>query len=124
MTKEALIGEHNLKPLLLGFGLSHSCNNKDIILILGYNYNLQPRMSMISLLLHEAKLRMSVNNKDIIQMYLGYNWLITQKALPINAFFVISKQWLQVMFTYQASLSLTIYSFDFFSGDIYLLSKD
>ena len=39
---------------------------------------------MISLLLHEskAKLRMSVNNKDIIRMYLGYNWLITQKTLP------------------------------------------
>ena len=61
-------------------------------------------MSMISLLLHEskAKLRMSVNNKDIIRMYLGYNWLITQKTLPINAFFVNSKQWLQVMFTYQS----------------------
>ena len=61
-------------------------------------------MSMISLLLHEseAKQRMSVNNKDIIRMYLGYNWLITQKTLPINAFFVISKQWLQVMFTYQS----------------------
>ena len=25
----------------------------------------------------EAKLRMSVDNKDIIRMYLGYNWLIT-----------------------------------------------
>jgi len=61
-------------------------------------------MSMISLLLHEseAKPRMSVNNKDIIQMHLGYNWLITQKTLPINAFFVNSKQWLQVMFTYQS----------------------
>ena len=50
---------------------------------------------MISLLLHKsevAKLRMSVNNKDIIRMYLGYNWLITQKTLPINAFFVNSKQ--------------------------------
>ena len=59
---------------------------------------------MISLLLHqsEAKLRMSVNNKDIIRMYLGYNWLITQKTLPINAFFVNSKQWLQVMLTYQS----------------------
>ena len=59
---------------------------------------------MIPLLLHEseAKLRMSVNNKDIIRMSLGYNWLITQKTLPINAFFVISKQWLQVMFTYQS----------------------
>ena len=62
---------------------------------------------MISLLLHEseAKLRMSVNNKDIIRMYLGYNWLITQKTLPINAFFVNSKQWLQVMFTYQSFFS-------------------
>ena len=38
---------------------------------------------MISLLLHEpeAKLRMSVNNKDIKQMHLGCNWLIIQKAL-------------------------------------------
>ena len=74
---------------------------------------------MISLLLHksEGKLRMSVNNKDIIRMYLGYNWLITQKTLPINAFFVNSKQWLQVMFTYQSFfLVLTIYSFDFFLG--------
>ena len=59
---------------------------------------------MISLLLHksEAKPRMSVNDKDIIRMYLGYNWLITQKTLPISAFFVNSKQWLQVMFTYQS----------------------
>ena len=41
---------------------------------------------MISLLLHKskAKLRMSVNNKDIIRMYLGYNWLISQRLL-INA---------------------------------------
>ena len=48
---------------------------------------------MISLLLHEseAKPRMSVNNKDIIRMYQGYNWLITQKTLPISAFFVTSK---------------------------------
>ena len=58
---------------------------------------------MISLLLHKAKLRMSVNNKDIIRMYMGYNWLITQKTLPINAFFVSSKQQLQVMFTYKTS---------------------
>ena len=59
---------------------------------------------MISLLLHqpEAKPRMSVNNKDIIQMYLGYNWLITQKTEPINAFFVTSKQWLQDTFTYKS----------------------
>ena len=61
---------------------------------------------MISLLLQEseAKPRMSVNNKDIIRMYLDYNWLITQKTLPINAFFVNCKQWLQVMFTYQSFL--------------------
>ena len=58
---------------------------------------------MISLLLHEskAKLRISVNSKDIIRMNLGYNWLITQKTLAIN---VNSKQWLQVMFTYQSFL--------------------
>ena len=31
-------------------------------------------------------MRMSVNDKDIIRMYLGCNWLITQKTLPINAF--------------------------------------
>ena len=53
---------------------------------------------------------MSVNNKDIIQMYLGYDWLITQKTLPINAFFVNSKQPLQVMFyLLKLLLSLTIY---------------
>ena len=61
---------------------------------------------MISLLLHESEVKpkMSVNNKDIIRIYLGYNWLITPKTLPINAFFVNSKQWLQVMFTYQRFL--------------------
>ena len=67
---------------------------------------------MISLLLQspEAKPRMSVNNKDILQMYLGYNWLITQKTLPINTFFVNSELWLQVMFTYQSFfVVLTIY---------------
>ena len=71
-------------------------------------------------------LRMSVNNKDTKRMYLGYNWLITQKTLPINAFFVNSKQWLQVMFTYQLKLlfgtnNLAIPSI-FFSCDIYLSS--
>ena len=34
----------------------------------------------------EAKWRMSVNNKDIIRMYLGYNWLIAQKTLPNQCF--------------------------------------
>ena len=37
-------------------------------------------------------------------MYLGYNWLIIQKTLPINAFFVNSKQWLQVMFMHLSKL--------------------
>ena len=32
--------------------------------------------------------RTSVNNKDIIQMHLGYNWLISQKTVPISASFV------------------------------------
>ena len=80
---------------------------------------------MISLLLHEseAKPRMSVNNKDIIRMYLGYNWLITQKTLPINAFFVNSKQWPQVMFTYQSFFWYQQYiPLIFFSGHIYLSS--
>ena len=59
---------------------------------------------MIPLLLHEfeVKLRMSVNNKDIIRMYLGYNLFTSQKTAPINASFVESKQWLLIMFTYQS----------------------
>ena len=58
---------------------------------------------MISLLLH-AKPRMSVNNKDIIQMYTWViaNLFISQKTAPINASFVESKRWLLVMFTYQS----------------------
>ena len=45
---------------------------------------------MISLLLHQsnAKLMTSVNNKDIIRMHLRYNWLISQRTVPINASFV------------------------------------
>ena len=80
---------------------------------------------MISLLLHksEAKPRMSVNNKDIIRMYLGYNLFISQKTAPINASFVESKQWLLVMFTYQSFFcTIMCYPFIFFSGDIYLSS--
>ena len=40
---------------------------------------------MISLLLHksEAKPRMSVNNTDIIRMYLGYVIVITQDEYDI-----------------------------------------
>ena len=43
---------------------------------------------MISLLLHksEAKLRMSVNNKDITRMYLGYNLLISQRYNTLLSF--------------------------------------
>ena len=68
---------------------------------------------MISLLLHEseAKPRMSVNNKDIIRMNLGYNCYITQKTLPINSFLVNSKQWLQVHLS-KLLLVLTMYFFD------------
>ena len=77
---------------------------------------------MIFLLLHESevKLRMSVNNKDIIRMYLGYNLFISQKTAPINASFVKSKQWLLVMFTHQSFFcTIMCYPFIFFSGDIY-----
>ena len=61
---------------------------------------------MISLLLHEseAKPRMSVNNKDIIRMYLGYNLLISQRTVPINTSLKNSKVWLLFMFTYQSFL--------------------
>jgi len=45
---------------------------------------------MISLLLPNSEEKMSVDNKDIIQLYLGYNW---QKILPINAYFVAGKQY-------------------------------
>ena len=41
------------------------------------------------------------NNKDIIQMHLGFNWFIyTQKTLAINASFVNSRQRLLVMLTF------------------------
>ena len=82
-----------------------------------------------------TSLRTSVNNKDIIQMHLGYKWLISQKTVPINASFGKqqamasgyvhlsklslynkqyqsmlllgnSKQWLLVMFTYQSFLCI------------------
>ena len=41
---------------------------------------------MISLILHESetKSRMSVNNKDVIWMYLGYNLLISQRSTPFS----------------------------------------
>ena len=75
-----------------------SINNKDIIqMYLGYNWLITQKT-----LPSEAKQGMSVNNKDIIRIYQGYNWLIIQKTLPISAFFVTSKQWLRVMFTYQS----------------------
>ena len=77
-------------------------------------------LSMISLLLQEseAKPRMSVNIKDIIRMYLGYNLFIYQKTAPINAFFVKCKQWLLVISTYQSFFCTTnVFSFHFSSGD-------
>ena len=54
-----------------------------VSILIAYHDKLQlyPTVSMIPLLLHEfeAKPRMSVNNKDIIQMHLEYNWLTTQR---------------------------------------------
>ena len=38
--------------------------------------------------LQKSEPRISVNNKDIIQMYLGYKLIISQKTVPINACFV------------------------------------
>ena len=52
---------------------------------------------MIFLLLHKAKLRMSVNDKDIIQMHFGYDLLTTQRTIPINVFLYNNKQWLLVV---------------------------
>ena len=46
----------------------------------------------------EAKPRMSVNNKDIIRMSLGYN----PKGSTNQCFLCDRKQWLKVMFTYQS----------------------
>ena len=50
----------------------------------------------------DAKPWTSVNNKDIIRMHLGYNWLISQKTVQINASFV--KQ--QAMASHLSKLSL------------------
>ena len=40
----------------------------------------------------EAKLRMSVNNKDIIPMWQSYNLLISQKTTSNNASFVKARK--------------------------------
>ena len=71
-----------------------------------------PRVNMTSFLLQESmvKLRMSVN-MDTICMYLGYNWLITQKTLSINASFVNNKQWLQVMMLPSTLTTLSFLSY-------------
>ena len=63
---------------------------------------------MISLSLHksEAKPRMSVNNKDVIRIYLGYNLFISQKTAPINAVFVKCKQWLATSYLHLSKLLL------------------
>ena len=47
-----------------------------------------PVISYILVMSPKAKPRMSANNKDIIRTHLGYNWLISQKTVPINASFV------------------------------------
>jgi len=59
---------------------------------------------MISLLLHEseAKRRTSINNKDIIRMYQGYNLFITQRTTSINASFMVGIT--SNGFTYQSFL--------------------
>ena len=63
------------------------------------------------MVLHDWRLkqRMSVNNKDIIQMLQGYNLLIYQRTVPINAFFCrITSNWLLVVFTYQSFLCVMV----------------
>ena len=46
---------------------------------------LNPTMSMISLILHkaEAKLRPNVNIKDILQMQVGFNCLLSHKGIML-----------------------------------------
>ena len=55
---------------------------------------------MMSLLLHgsEAKLRTNVNNKDIIQMFLDYNLLISHRTSLV---LWNNRQWLLVVITCQ-----------------------
>ena len=78
---------------------------------------------MISLLLHnsEAKQRMSVNNKDIIRMYLGCAGLLP-KRLYTNQCFFCEQQAMALSYAHLSKLllSLAIYSFDSFWGDVYL----
>ena len=64
---------------------------------MSYVFITQDEYNILIITRVQGKLRMSVNNKDIIRMY-----LITQKTLPIDAFFVNSQQWLQAMLTYQS----------------------
>ena len=58
---------------------------------------------IISLLLHESKvkLRMDVNSKEIIRMYLGCDLLISQGTVPINACFM---QWILVVYNHLSML--------------------
>ena len=51
---------------------------------------------MISLLLHESEAKpwMIINKKDIIRMYLGYNWLITQKTSVSHQLWSLKIHWL------------------------------
>ena len=58
---------------------------------------------------------MSVNNKEYHTMHLGYNWLISQKTVPINASFV-KQQAMASGYVHLSKLSLynEQYSFHFF----------
>ena len=66
-------------------------------------------------------MRMSVDNKDIIQMYLGDNLLISQMLLLWN-----NKQWLLIVNEYAIDYSCLIWaqhSFTFCSGNIQILHR-
>ena len=61
-------------------------------------------MSMISLLLHDSEA--SVNNKDIIRMHLGYNWLISQKTACTNQCFFCETAAMASGYVHLSKLSL------------------
>ena len=74
--------------------------------------------SKVSLLLHKSEVKpgMSVNSKDIIQMYLGYNCMVYYPKDSINQRFFCEQQAMASGYVHLSKLplSLTIYSFDFF----------
>ena len=68
---------------------------------------------------------MSVNNKGIILVHLGYNWHVTLKNLYQSMLRIFCEH--QAMASDYGLLSkllwsLTVHSFDFSPGDIYLLN--